>query len=101
MTNSRCNLLTEPLFKSVDILNVEDILHLQLLKFYHRYYNKNIPEIFLNLGLKENAEGHARLTRNRCYINVERAQFLNAVVITHIDLYVFMYTYVLLLLTRI
>ena len=72
MINSRYNLHTESLFKSLDILKVEDILHLQMLKFDLRYYNKNIPEFFLNLGLKEKAEVHAYLTRNCHTTQVER-----------------------------
>ncbi len=40
---SKYNAHTEPLFKSMNLLKVSNILQLQLLKFYYKYKNKMLP----------------------------------------------------------
>ena len=41
---------TEPLFKNLNILKVEDIFRLQQLKFYYRFINVTLPDYFLSLS---------------------------------------------------
>ena len=37
---------TEPLFKSLNLLKVEDIFKIKILKFYYKYSQKNITALF-------------------------------------------------------
>ncbi len=40
---TKYNAHTKPLFKSLNLMKVSDILQLQLLKFYYKYKNKMLP----------------------------------------------------------
>ena len=55
ITLSRYNAHTEPLFKNLNLLKVEDILKLQELKFYFRCIHKNLPAYLLNWPIVPNA----------------------------------------------
>ena len=54
---------TEPLFKNLNILKVEDIFRLQQLKFYYRFINVTLPDYFLSLSFSGNT--HQYRTRKR------------------------------------
>ena len=43
---SKYNAHTEPLFKSLNLLKVEDIFKIKILKFYYKYLQKNITALF-------------------------------------------------------
>jgi len=49
ITNSKFNSHTEPLFKSTQILKINDLYTLEVGKIMHKYQNKKIPETFNNL----------------------------------------------------
>ena len=46
MTNSKYNAHTEPLFKELDMLKVNDIFCVQCMKFWYNFVNKSLPEYF-------------------------------------------------------
>ena len=54
---------TEPLFKNLNILKVEDIFRLQQLKFYYRFIIVTLPDYFLSLSFSGNT--HPYRTRKR------------------------------------
>ena len=43
---SKYNAHTEPLFKKLKLLKVQDIFNIQQFKFYHKFVNNNLPEYF-------------------------------------------------------
>ena len=62
---AKYNAHTEPLFKKMKILQVNDLFKLNQLKFYHKYVNKRLPDYFTSLVLKPNTELYAHNTRNQ------------------------------------
>ena len=54
---------TEPLFKKLKILKVNDIFYLQQMKFYYKYTHQNLPLYFLNNNYITNLSCHNYDTR--------------------------------------
>ncbi len=54
---------TEPLFKSLNLLKLSDILQLQLLKFYYKYKNRTLPYFLAKLPFITQADIHDHSTR--------------------------------------
>jgi len=65
ITNSKYNAHTEPLFKQLNILKVQDIFKLQQLKFYFKLRNNRLPTYFGNFQLTRHADLHSYETRGR------------------------------------
>lgn len=70
ITLSKYNAHTEPLFKSLCLLKIEDIFKLAQLKFYHKYLNKNIPNYLQKLPFVTRESMHGLNTRfgNELYV---------------------------------
>lgn len=64
ITLNKYNSHTEPLFKKLNLLKVEDILKLQELKFYFRYIHKNLPDYLLKWQIVPKDNIHNYDTRN-------------------------------------
>jgi hypothetical protein len=62
---SKYNAHSDPLFKSLNLLKVSDILRLQLLKFYYKYKNGNLPYYLVHLPFPTQADIHDHLTRGQ------------------------------------
>ncbi len=60
---SKYDARTEPLFKSLNLLKVSDILQLQLLKFYYKYKNRTLPYYLAQLPFITQADFHDHSTR--------------------------------------
>ena len=60
---SRFNAHTEPIFKSLKLLKLNDICTLHELKFCHRLENNILPQYFCNNIFIKNSENHPYLTR--------------------------------------
>ena len=56
---------TEPLFKNVNILKVEDIFRLQQIKFYYRFINITLPDYFLSLFFSGNTHQYLNIELER------------------------------------
>ena len=70
---SSYNAHTEPFFKNLKLLKIQDILTLQTLKIYHKFRNNNLPNYIQNWPLFQNSNIHNHNTRganalhkNRC-----------------------------------
>ena len=50
---SKYNAHTDPLFKSLKLLKVNDIFKLQCIKFFQKYSQNNLPKYFLNIFQSE------------------------------------------------
>ena len=64
MTGSKYNAHTEPLFKQLNIMKLEDSFSLQCLKFYHKFKTNSLPKYFANIFTR-NSEIHSYGTRSR------------------------------------
>ena len=65
MSLAKYNAHTEPLFKKMKILKIEELFKLNQLKFYHKYVNNRLPLYFNQLDLKRNNVLYAHNTRNQ------------------------------------
>ena len=70
---SSYNAHTEPFFKNLKLLKIQDILTLQTLKIYHKFINNKLPYYIQNWPLFQNSNIHNHNTRganalhkNRC-----------------------------------
>ena len=64
MTASKYNAHTEPLFKQLNIMKIEDSFELQCLKFYHKFKTNTLPAFFDNIFTR-NSDIHPYGTRGR------------------------------------
>ncbi len=58
ITSSKYNAHTEPIFKELNLLKVEDIFELQVLKFYFKFKNGSLPHCLQSLPLQHNQDIH-------------------------------------------
>ena len=64
--NGRYNSHTDPFFKRLKLLKVDDIFKLQCLVFFFKYENKTVPGYFINaFKFTRNSELHNHNTRRR------------------------------------
>ncbi len=74
ITLSSYNAHTEPLFKKLKLLKLEDLLKLNELKFFYKYTNQMLPEYFspncadFNFMTNNNVHNHNTRQRNRLHI---------------------------------
>ncbi len=61
---SSFNAHTEPIFKTLELLKVEDILRLQLLKFYYKYRHETLPYYLQRLPFNQITNIHDYPTRS-------------------------------------
>ena len=64
ISNSKYNAHTDPIFKSMNLLKITDILHLKALLFYYKYTKNTLPEYMLHLPLIPGNEIHTHNTRS-------------------------------------
>ena len=64
ITNSKYNSHTDPLFRKLNLLKVQDIYSITALKFYYRYHNETLSSFFRNM-FETTHPSHSYPTRNR------------------------------------
>ena len=64
-TLSKYNSHSDPIFKRLDFLKVDDLFKLQQLKLYYNYSHYNVPIYFQNWKLIPNCDVHKHDTRNK------------------------------------
>ncbi len=69
---SKYNSHTEPLFKDLKRLKVEDILKLNMFKFYYKFKYSNLTHYLNNMPLLPNRDTHALVTRTQTNIHQTR-----------------------------
>jgi hypothetical protein len=62
---SKYNAHTEPIFKALKLLKINDILKLQILKFYYKFKNNKLPYYLQNLPFINNTAIHTHATRTQ------------------------------------
>ena len=65
ITNSKYNAHTSPLFKELSLLKLEDMFKMNMLKWYHKYVNKRLPNYFKDYKIQTQEEIHDHNTRNK------------------------------------
>ena len=66
---AKYNAHTEPLFKSLNLMKIEDIFTCQALKFYYKYVHDKLPRYFSNL-LSYNSFYHDYPTRQQTNLHL-------------------------------
>ena len=66
--SNRYNSHTEPIFKQLNMLKLEDLLKLQQLKFYFKFNEGSLPVYLENWDITPNAHVHNYNTREIGYI---------------------------------
>ena len=76
VTNAAYNAHTEPLFRRLGILKLQDLRSLFELKFYHNHCNNKLPEYFSSY-VTRNRDFHSHSTRmqTHLYVPTHRHQF--------------------------
>ena len=65
IANKKYNAHTEPIFKTLQLLRVEDLYKVKVLTFYHNYHHLKLPAYFANDFISFNEDHHNYYTRNR------------------------------------
>ena len=63
ITLAKFNTHSEPIFKSLNLLKVQDIFEICQMKFDHNYLNKNLPHFFNQMIFQNNNQIHRYETR--------------------------------------
>ena len=74
ITSNRYNSHTEPLFKQLNMLKLEDLLKLQQLKFYFKFNESSLPVYLQNWDITTNAHVHNYNTREYACIHTFKAK---------------------------
>ena len=69
IANRKYNSHTEPLMKKLEILKLEDLFKLNILKWYFRFTNKQLPCYFTDYQIKQQSEIHNHNTRNNSLVS--------------------------------
>ena len=72
ISNSKYNAHTDPLFKQLKLLKVEDIFTIQQYKFYHKYMSNNLPIYFNFSFFTPYTRGHCYNTRTQLDLQIPK-----------------------------
>ena len=72
VTNSKYNAHTEPLFKTLNLLNLDDIYNMFALKFYYNYCHKLLPHYFLSFHLTQRKDLYSYNIRTKHELNITK-----------------------------
>ena len=74
ITCSKYNAHTDPLFKCVNVLKINDVFKLNALKFYYKYTNNELPSYFGRFQLTRQGSGHPYDTQHGDQIRTTRTR---------------------------
>ena len=74
ITCSKYNAHTDPLFKRVNVLKINDVFKLNALKFYYKYTNNELPSYFCRFQLTRQGSDHPYDTRHGDQIRTTRTR---------------------------
>ena len=72
ISRSKYNAHTGPIFKTLDILTLDDLFNLNALKFYYKYIRDTLPPYFYSFNIVTQGSIHEHMTRQRDLIRTER-----------------------------
>ena len=65
ISRSKYNAHTGPIFKTLDILTLDDLFNLNALKFYYKYIRNTLPPYFYSFNIVTQGSIHEHMTRQR------------------------------------
>ena len=74
ISNSKYNAHTEPIFKTLRLLKVEDIFKLQILKFYYKHQKCSLPDYFQSMEYNTISKLHNYSTRQQTHIKINKTK---------------------------
>ena len=74
ITNSSYNAHTEPIFKSLNLLKIEDIYKATTLKFCYNYCNNLLPYYLKNFDILPGCEIHSYSTRGKYQVHTQKTK---------------------------
>ena len=74
ISNSKFNSHTEPLFKASNLLKLDDIFKLNVLKFYFKYKNDILPRYFDTFRFTKRSDIHKYNTRQKSSLQVPKTR---------------------------
>ena len=72
ISRNKYNAHTGPIFKTLDILTLDDLFKLNALKFYYKYIRDTLPPYFYSFNIVTQGSIHEHMTRQRDLIRTER-----------------------------
>ena len=66
---------TEPLFKSLNLLKLRDIVNANIYKFYHKHINSKLPSYFQNIDYNPERPTHHYNTRTHEFVYLVKHEF--------------------------
>ena len=78
ITCAKYNAHTEPLFKAMDILKVDDLFNLNALKFYYNHSHDKLPHYFKSMHFNALSEIHPYNTRFNHHIPANHTRMVSA-----------------------
>ena len=78
ISGARYNSHTEPLFKRLQLLKVNDLFHLNLLKFYYKFQHQTLPPYFHSFSILSQSEIHLHDTRNKHLVSTNITRTITA-----------------------
>jgi len=75
ITKSKYNSHTDPIFRNIGVLKLEDILHLQEWKFYYKLLNGNLPQYFSRFTFRRQLDLHPYPTRDRHLLVIPQLRY--------------------------
>ena len=74
VTNSKYNAHTDPLFKSLNLIKIDDIYILNILKFYFKHCHNLLPAFFQGFLFKQRSDLHNYDTRTKSKLNINKTK---------------------------
>ena len=75
ISRSKYNAHTEPIFKTLDILTLDDLFNLNALKLYYKYIRNTLPPYFYSFNIVTQGSIHEHMTRQRDLIRTRPRTF--------------------------
>ena len=72
--NKKYNSHTDPIFKSLNYLKVDDIYELNVLKFYFNYCHLMVPSDFIKFNFSQRLDIHNYETRFKTKLNIVKTK---------------------------
>ena len=74
INNSKYNAHTDPLFKSLNLMKIDDIFKLNVFKFYFKYCHNQLPSFFQGFIFKHRSDFHSYNIRSKSTLNINKTR---------------------------
>jgi hypothetical protein len=74
IVKAKYNAHTDPIFKELNILKIQDLFKLNVLKFYYKYQHNELPVFFKSFSITQRSTIHSYNTRNKKSLDIVRTK---------------------------